>query len=230
MAKFSRYRTQLPDPGTRTALDVSKMKDENKKKEILTKYLPASSVEEVLELLDQYPCFIKITRSRVTKHGDFRRYADGRIQISINNDPNAYRFLITLIHELAHLVTFKEKKGVRPHGREWQITFQRLMLPLLRPEVFPERILSCLAGYLKKPKASTDGDIDLSLALREFDPENDKSLVAELPSESLFVYRDRTFVKGEKRRTRFECIELATHKKYIFHPHAEVRPLNNNYD
>lgn len=197
----------------------------NRKKEILSKYVPAASLEQVVDLLEQYPCFVKVTRKRATKHGDFRRYADGRLQITVNNDPNTYRFLITIIHEIAHLVTFREKKNVRPHGREWQMNFQRLMLPLLRPEVFPEPVLSCLARYLKKPSASTDGDIQLSLALREFDPENDNSLVSELPEESLFLYRDRTFVKGARRRTRYECTELATHKKYVFHPHAEVKPL-----
>lgn len=197
------------------------------KRDILSKYVPEDSLEKVLILLKRHPCNLKITKRRSTKHGDFRRYKDGRVRISINNDPNRYRFLITLVHEYAHLVTFKEGKHVRPHGREWQYNFQRLMLPFLSPDIFPEEILRALSAYLKKPKASTDGDIHLSLALRHFDPEKSGAMVFELPEQSLFQYRNRTFVKGEKRRTRYECVEVATHKKYIFHPHAEVDPITN---
>jgi hypothetical protein len=131
------------------------------------------------------------------------------------------------VHEFAHLVVYKNHKKVRPHGREWQLTFQHLMLPFLSLEVFPQEILSPLAAYLKKPKASTDGDMNLSLALRGFDSEKKGMMIFELPDQGLFQYRNRTFVKGDKRRTRYECIEVATHKKYIFHPHAEVDPVSN---
>ncbi len=184
-------------------------------------------MEPVIVLLDKYPCQLKIAKRRATKHGDFRRYKDGRVQISVNDDPNPYRFLITLLHELAHRVTFEECGRVKPHGREWKKNFQSLMLPFLRPAVFPEEVLGRLAHHMKKPHASTDGDIELSLALRNHDPERSGSMVYELPDQSLFQYRNRIFVKGEKRRTRFECIEVATHRKYIFHPHAEVSPVKS---
>ena len=60
---------------------------------------------------------------------------NGDYQITINNDLNKYRFLITLIHEMAHLVTFKDMPRSKPHGKEWKINFQRLMLPFLHPEI-----------------------------------------------------------------------------------------------
>lgn len=200
----------------------------NEKKDILRKYLPEGALQPVADLLKEYPCHLKIVSKRSTKHGDYRRYSDGRVQITVNNDLNAYRFLITLIHEIAHLVTFEEYKNIRPHGKEWRFNFQRLMFPLLRPSIFPEDILRALANYLKRPKASTDGDLNLSLVLRAYDGLTDKKLVLELPEQSLFTYKNKTFIKGNKRRTRFECTELATHKKYIFHPNAEVEAIKKN--
>ena len=176
--------------------------------------------------MDQYPCKLKIVRSRRTKHGDFRSFGNGDVQISVNNDLNRYRFLLTLVHEIAHLVTFLENKRVKPHGEEWKRNFKLLMLPYLRPEIFPEELLPELARYLKRPKASTDSDPGLSLALRAYDPPSQRISVQEIPERGRFLYNNRTFVKGSKRRTRFECLELMTHKKYVFHPHAEVEPIH----
>lgn len=191
-------------------------------KEILHQYLPEGSVQKVMDLIDNNPCHLKIVNKRRTKHGDFKRFADGRVQITINNDLNPYRFLLTLIHEFAHLLTFKEFKRVKPHGKEWKTNFKLLMLPFLNPTVFPEEILEQLARYLINPKASSDGDVKLGLAMRKFDQNKNKTLIFEIPTQSKFHYNNRIYIKGEKRRTRFECIEIQTDKKYVFHPNAEV--------
>jgi len=196
------------------------------KKEILQKYLPEEAMDKVVELIERYPCHLKIVQKRSTKHGDFKRFSDGKIQITINNDLNPYRFLLTLVHEYAHLVTFQEHKRVKPHGLEWKSNFKLLMLPFLSPDVFPEEILKLLARYLMNPRASSDADMNLSLAFRNYDRVTDKTLIFEIPDRSRFQYRNKTFIKGKKRRTRYECVEVFTHRKYIFHPHAEVELIN----
>lgn len=192
------------------------------KREILERYIPAEALTSVVAIVDRYPCHLKIVNKRSTKHGDFRRYANGQVQITINNDLNPYRFLLTLVHEFAHLVTFEEYKNVKPHGIEWKRNFKMLMLPFLRPEVFPEDLLAVLASYLINPMASSDRNVNLSLAFRKYDTINDQTLIFEIPANSKFQYKNRVFVKGRKRRTKYECVELLTDKKYIFHPHAEV--------
>jgi hypothetical protein len=190
--------------------------------EILRKYLPESSLLLVVTLLEENPFHLKIVKNRKTKHGDFRKYSNGDYQITINNDLNIYRFLLTLVHEIAHLITYKKHKNVKPHGIEWKLNFQHLMLPFLNPKIYPREILSCLAKYLINPKASTDADVNLSLALKQFDKLTNKSFIFEIPIDTKFTHNNRVFIRGDKRRTRYECLELQTDKKYLFHQNAEV--------
>ncbi len=192
-------------------------------KSTLEKYLPNLAVNQVDDLLRQHPCKLKIVNNRKTKHGDFRKLPSGLYQITINNDLNHYRFLLTLIHEIAHLVTHKEKGRVKPHGIAWKQNFQHLMLPFIHPEIYPTEILPFLANYLKNPKASTDADVHLSLALKQYDEKNGNSYIFEIPIQSKFVHNKRIFERGNKRRTRYECIEIATKKRYLFHQNAEVQ-------
>jgi len=131
------------------------------------------------------------------------------------------------MHEIAHLEAFKiYGKIIKPHGKEWKHTFQKLMLPLLNPGVFPEELLPKLALHFKNPKASSDTDSTLSLALKQYDPPNDKSFIFEIPmGEKFRSYNGKVFERGRKRVKRFECLELATGRMYLFNPNAEVEYL-----
>ena len=114
-------------------------------------------------LIEQNNFTLKIVNQRQTKHGDFRKLANGKFQITVNNNLNKHQFLLTLVHEIAHHITHQKFGRVKPHGKEWKTVFQHLMLPFLKPEIYPTKILSHLAHYLKNPKASTDSDVNLSL-------------------------------------------------------------------
>ena len=191
----------------------------------IKKYLPEASIDLVVELLDKYPHHLKIVNKRETKHGDFRLTKDKKCQITVNNNLNKYQFLLTLIHEIAHLVTHIHHKRVQPHGSEWKLNFQHLMLPFLHPDIYPKDILPYLANYLKNPKASTDTDVELALAMKKYSEKSDKSFIFEIPLGSDFVFKNRTFRKGNKRRTRYECLEIDSKKLYLFNQNAEVKLL-----
>jgi hypothetical protein len=192
--------------------------------EVLSKYIPGAAVATVFELIKQNDVTLKIVNQRVTRHGDYRRTNLGQHQITINTSSNKYRFFVTLIHELAHLVAFKKfGRYIKPHGKEWKLTFQQLMLPYINPQVFPSELLPILALHFKNPKASSDTDTALSLALKKFDPENDKNYVFEIPDGGVFrLYNGKLFKRGNKRVKRYECVEISTGKIYLFQPNAEV--------
>ena len=146
------------------------------------KYIPENAISLVQSLIEYHRINLKIVNQRQTKHGDFRQLANGKFQITINNNLNPFQFLLTLIHEIAHHTTFEKYGRIRPHGKEWKQQFQHLMLPFLNPSIFPDHILTPLAHYLKNPKASTDSDVKLSLALKGNTAENGKNFVFELPT------------------------------------------------
>lgn len=192
--------------------------------DILKKYLPERAVIPCLELIKDNGVHLKIVNHRVTRHGDYRRMPNGLHQITVNATLNKYRFLITLVHEIAHLVAFEQfGRRILPHGVEWKRTFQALMLPFIRPEIFPSRLLPILAKHFINPKASSDTDAKLSLALKQFDARTDTSYIFELQEGSVFrIYNGRIFKKGTVRVKRYECIEIRSGKVYLFQPNAEV--------
>jgi len=191
----------------------------------LQKYLPERAVTPCFELIKTHGVHLKIVSHRVTRHGDYRRMPTGLHQITVNASLNKYRFLITLVHEIAHLVAFENYgRRIKPHGEEWKRTFQQLMVPFIRPEVFPSQLLPIIAHHFKNPKASSSTDARLSIALKAFDEEERKhSYVYELPMGSVFrLYNGRLFKKGKKKVKRYECVELASGRLYLFQPNAEV--------
>lgn len=189
----------------------------------ISKFIPLNSVALVEDILKNNPISIKIVNNRTTKHGDFKKTKTGEYQITINNSLNEYQFLLTLIHEIAHYKTHQQFKNVKPHGLEWKQHFQHLMLPFLHPEIFPNELLPFLANYLKNPKASTGSDIYLTKALLKFNPQkNGKKYIFEIKTGNNFVFKNKVYQMGNKRRTRVECLEIKSNKLYLFNQNAEV--------
>ncbi len=196
----------------------------------LARYIPEHAVKPVFELIVANQVHLKIVNERQTRHGDYRRALNGKHEITVNASLNRYKFLITLIHEIAHLVAFEKfGRNIKPHGEEWKITFQRLMVPFIRPEIFPQHLLPLLARHFRNPSASSDTDTTLSLALKQFDQPTDKNYVFEIPYGSVFrISNGKIFKKIAVRTKRFECVEISTGKTYLFNPNAEVELLKMN--
>ncbi|CEN42504.1 Protein sprT [Capnocytophaga canis] len=194
---------------------------------ILAKYIPENAVMSCFELIKRNNVHLKIVNERKTRHGDYRQLLDGQHLITVNAGENKYRFLITLIHEIAHLVAFEKfGRNIKPHGNEWKYTFQQLMIPFISPSIFPTDLLKVVANHFRNPKSSSDIDSLLAVTLKKYDENQDICFIFELPLGSIFRIADgRVFQKGRKRVKCFECIEINTKKVYVFQPHAEVEPL-----
>ena len=193
-------------------------------------YVPTASFPQLSEYLRHWQVNFVITRKRNTKHGDFRALPKGGHQITVNEMPNPYRFLITTLHEIAHLIAFKDfGPRIKPHGKEWKHVFRKIMLPFLEPEIFPEELLRVLKLHFRNPRASSDTDTQLAVVLNKFDPENEKNYIFELEDGSVFeIYNGRRFIKGKKRTKRYECRELQGKRLYLFSPHAQVTKIEIN--
>lgn len=194
----------------------------------LIKYIPEKAIPLVEYLINEHKINLKIVNQRQSKHGDFRTFPNGQTQITVNNNLNEFQFLLTLIHEIAHHVTHKRFGRVQPHGKHWKTVFQHLMLPFLQPDIYPKEILPYLANYLKNPKASTDTDVNLSLALRGGEAENGKNFIFQVPVNSVFQFKNTLYKRGNKRRTRYECLNLTNKRVYLFNQNAEVKLMTSN--
>lgn len=197
---------------------------------ILEQYLPPQSAPLIARWIDHFQCDFKISRTRNTKLGDYRApFGEQSHRISINYDLNAYAFLVTTVHEFAHLLTWNEhKRKARPHGAEWKANFKRMMRPFFELDIFPADIRQAIVRYLENPAASSCTDHHLFKALKKYDhkPEH-LVLVENLPLGTVFRMKDgRAFKKESKVRKRFRCTEIATGRLYLFSPLAEVELIS----
>lgn len=193
----------------------------------LERHLPTNLATEILGILKKKNVQLTITKKRSTKLGDYRRptSAVSYHRISVNGSLNKYSFLITLVHELAHLEVFESfKSKVLPHGIEWKGTFGQMLKNLLARNVFPDDISMVLAKYAENPKASSVSDINLMLALKKYDDGN-QPILNDLPQEAVFQIGKKIFQKGQKRRTRFLCKELNSKRMYVISGLAEIKIL-----
>ena len=193
----------------------------------LKNYLPEGSFEEVSNYLFHYKVQLTITRERQSVLGDYRNsYGSNNHRISVNGNLNTYAFLITLLHELAHLFTY-ERFGhrVQAHGKEWKHEFGKVLSQFIVKKIFPADIQQTLLKTLQNPAASSCADEALLRVLHQYDKKREGVILIEtLPTGAVFKIKGgRVFTKAEKVRKRFKCVELSTGKVFLFSPVYQVQ-------
>lgn len=198
----------------------------------LQQFLPPNTLEPVLQYLHFYHVHLTVARERKSILGDYRHRTHAKNhRISVNGNLNQYAFLITLLHELAHLLTF-EKFGnrVASHGREWKALFGQLLAQFIEHDVFPADIKNALLESLHNPAASSCADELLLKTLKNYDERQSHLVfVEEIPEGALFRTHDgKIFRKGEKMRKRFRCEEVSTKRIYLFSPVYEAEVVGGH--
>lgn len=193
-------------------------------------YVPANAVDYCQNLLEHNRLDFAITRARKTRLGDFTVRTGFLPRITVNGNLNSFNFLITYLHEFAHLKVYEDVKAKGtarplPHGKEWKFAFQELLIPVLTEEVFPADILTALFKYVLNPKASTMSDTVLYAAIKKYDTdliEDHKVVLKHLQEGVNFVFNKRVFIKGAVRRTRILCTEKNSQRLFTIPAHALV--------
>jgi SprT protein len=197
----------------------------------LANYLPEGAFEPVVQLIHQYKVHLTVTRARKSVLGDYRHpFMGSNHKITVNGNLNQYEFLITLLHELAHLLCFEQHRNrVEAHGKEWKNIYGSLLKAFIDLDLFPDDITKSLKKTLLNPAATANGETSLLLVLRRYNPLKKAGVVvlAHLADGTLFKeIKGRTFRKIKLRRKRIECIEIATGNIYLFSALSEVEIVN----
>ena len=199
--------------------------------QLLKRYFPEAAVPMVADAFNQSRFQLRFKHPRSSKLGDFRtpRGVNDISRITLNMDLNPYQMLVTFVHELAHYSVHVNypRKRLEPHGEEWKQAFTQLLLPYLKPEIFPADVLEALRQHLQHIKASSTADQNLAKVLKRYDtkPSGEKALTVEdLPEGTVFQLKNgMTLRKGPKRRTRYQCESLDNGRVYSVSGLAETR-------
>jgi SprT protein len=196
----------------------------------LQHYLPEGTFDAVVHYLNSYHVHLTIARDRKSILGDYRhRLQNENHRISVNGNLNKYSFLLTLLHELAHLLTFEEfGNKVNAHGKEWKTIFGQLLAQFIQHNIFPDDIKRAVLKSIHNPAASSCSDEHLLRILKKYDEkETHLVFVESIPEGTLFKTHDgKIFKKGEKIRKRYKCVEVKTKKMYLFSAVYEVEALS----
>jgi SprT protein len=197
----------------------------------LQDFLPEGTYEPVFQYLQEYHVHLTIARERKSVLGDYRhRTKHENHRISVNGNLNMYSFLITLLHELAHLLTFEQYGNrVQSHGTEWKKIFGQLLAQFIQHKTFPPDIEKALLNSLHNPAASSCADEMLLRTLKNYDKKKTDMVFIEVLAEGTHfkTHDGRIFQKGPKVRKRYKGVELTTGRLYLFSPVYEVKPITH---
>lgn len=193
----------------------------------LESHLGEKRTKLVLRYLKELNCSLKLVPKRKSKLGDFRVNRKVR-SISVNMQSNTYRFILTLMHELAHLKTYHEFSfKVKPHGPEWKNNFRQILKLFEVQALFhsSEELMLLFASEYHKPRACAGVHLEREKVLRKYDEDAHLPLLEELKPEQEFIFRGRRYKKIKNRRTRVLCLRVDSNRQFTIPKGAQVQTI-----
>lgn len=206
------------------------MKKHEKSFGFLEQFLPPGAWEQMSPFFSTHTIHLTLMNERKSVLGDYRHPISSvpYHRISINANLNKYSFLITLLHELAHMFTYLHfgNKG-QPHGKEWKTQFRHILIPFMGKRFFPTDVEKALYAYLHNPAASTCTDTELYKALYRYDVHKPGYLLVDDLAMGKFFETETgdVYQTVEKLRTRTKCRHVASGRMYLFSGISEVRQI-----
>jgi hypothetical protein len=203
--------------------------NKNRKIASFLDHFPPNVAEYCFNLWDELAFDFVVSKKRDSKLGDFRFAPNKGFLITVNHNLNPYAFLVTYLHEVAHLVTYqKHKNSVNPHGQEWKVAFFELFEPILDEDLLPAELVGILQAYLINPVATSNGYTPLVEALKKYDPIDASALLLfNLEEGQAFRLKNLHLQKGKLRRTRYICQDVHSGKLYLVAKNAQVQPIED---
>ncbi len=208
-----------------------------KEAEILGKYLPSGSIDYCFSLWQEHRIQLTISRPRKSIYGNYQ-FRNGGHHITVNGNLSKEAFLVTYLHEVAHLISRKKYRNrIKPHGPEWQGAFAAVMKPVLHDAVFSENLLEALKKHLKKPAATSCADPELHRLLNNEVPGENQKRAIELQQGDFFVFQNKGFEWRRKLRNYCEIRNIENGRLYrisgsalveISHEDVQNRMLSRN--
>lgn len=198
--------------------------------EKISRFVPPGTEHYVVDLLIRYKVQLKLNKPRSSKFGDYRSPGPDSRQhrITVNKDLNPYNFLITFLHEVAHLTAFEKfRNRIDPHGKEWKAEFKTMLEPVVTHHQLPDDIVTAMRKYMHDPSASSCSDAHLMKVLARYDKDQ-KLLLEQVPFGALFkLDTGRIFKKGKKLRSWYQCFEQPSNKEYRVSGISKVDLIEN---
>lgn len=173
---------------------------------------------------------LKVTKARETKYGDYMESFAGKKQrITVNGNLDIYSFLITLLHELAHLKAFQDfGKKIKPHGIEWKKTFSNYLVLAIQNELFPKSIAEAIHYYyvIRYDYSLNSRSKIVDRINNHFNISIPKRLDGTPINSCVSLKMGMTVKIIEKRRSRYLCKDLSNNKMYLIHKEAEIEETN----